>query len=177
MLAACSGQNVYDKGVGIMNLKQSLAGGAACVLASATLLWAGAAAAVNSDGYDIPYIGAGYNYEIPDPARDSSGGQGAQFQIGMPLAAYGYENWAAEATLHMLPRDRDIDGKNDYQTGLLFDLVYDFGKQGFGNFGGGYQFKPFLLGGLRSEEHTSELQSLMRISYAVFCLKKKNKQT
>src|SRR3546814_7138150 len=28
----------------------------------------------------------------------------------------------------------------------------------------------------RSEEHTSELQSLMRISYAVFCLKKKNKK-
>src|SRR3546814_5135505 len=95
MLAACSGQNVYDKGVGIMNLKQSLAGGAACVLASATLLWAGAAAAVNSDGYDIPSIGAGYNYEIPDPARD------------------------------------------------------------------------------RSEEHTSELQSLMRSSYAVFSLTKK----
>src|SRR3546814_4621068 len=36
-----------------------------------------------------------------------------------------------------------------------------------------------VIGGLitaRSEEHTSELQSLMRISYAVFCLKKKNKQ-
>src|SRR3546814_4127334 len=31
--------------------------------------------------------------------------------------------------------------------------------------------------GFRSEEHTSELQSLMRISYAVFCLKKKNKNT
>src|SRR3546814_6912578 len=30
--------------------------------------------------------------------------------------------------------------------------------------------------GWRSEEHTSELQSLMRISYAVFCLKKKKKQ-
>src|SRR3546814_8197476 len=30
--------------------------------------------------------------------------------------------------------------------------------------------------GHRSEEHTSELQSLMRISYAVFCLKKKNKK-
>src|SRR3546814_5080700 len=30
---------------------------------------------------------------------------------------------------------------------------------------------------MRSEEHTSELQSLMRISYAVFCLKKKTKQT
>src|SRR3546814_6351538 len=30
---------------------------------------------------------------------------------------------------------------------------------------------------IRSEEHTSELQSLMRISYAVFCLKKKNTNT
>src|SRR3546814_2199462 len=32
----------------------------------------------------------------------------------------------------------------------------------------------FSAGPIRSEEHTSELQSLMRISYAVFCLKKKN---
>src|SRR3546814_1850053 len=30
---------------------------------------------------------------------------------------------------------------------------------------------------IRSEEHTSELQSLMRISYAVFCLKKKTRQS
>src|SRR3546814_10834523 len=30
---------------------------------------------------------------------------------------------------------------------------------------------------IRSEEHTSELQSLMRISYAVFCLKQKNQRT
>src|SRR3546814_2267065 len=34
-----------------------------------------------------------------------------------------------------------------------------------------------ILAVVRSEEHTSELQSLMRISYAVFCLKKKKKQT
>src|SRR3546814_6232782 len=33
--------------------------------------------------------------------------------------------------------------------------------------------RNFLAGPDRSEEHTSELQSLMRISYAVFCLKKK----
>src|SRR3546814_7914543 len=42
--------------------------------------------------------------------------------------------------------------------------------------------QPRLLGPTaedraRSEEHTSELQSLMRISYAVFCLKKKNTRT
>src|SRR3546814_6034725 len=36
-----------------------------------------------------------------------------------------------------------------------------------------YTKRALLAGVYRSEEHTSELQSLMRISYAVFCLKKK----
>src|SRR3546814_9688926 len=36
--------------------------------------------------------------------------------------------------------------------------------------------RSLAVAGGRSEEHTSELQSLMRISYAVFCLKKKNLQ-
>src|SRR3546814_8706839 len=43
--------------------------------------------------------------------------------------------------------------------------------------GGGWRVPaprlPGHVGGRRSEEHTSELQSLMRISYAVFCLNKK----
>src|SRR3546814_10373708 len=51
--------------------------------------------------------------------------------------------------------------------------------------GGGKRLRPMLtLAGAdlvgyqgRSEEHTSELQSLMRISYAVFCLKKKKYKT
>src|SRR3546814_2053101 len=38
-------------------------------------------------------------------------------------------------------------------------------------------FTAILAGIARSEEHTSELQSLMRISYAVFCLKKKKNTT
>src|SRR3546814_6778637 len=51
------------------------------------------------------------------------------------------------------------------------ELAADFGQRAGGE----------LLGEVhgdlaRSEEHTSELQSLMRISYAVFCLKKKNKK-
>src|SRR3546814_8067333 len=53
----------------------------------------------------------------------------------------------------------DIDG-NQY-----VDIAMGFGVQLFGH------TPPFLAD--RSEEHTSELQSLMRISYAVFCLKKK----
>src|SRR3546814_10339337 len=42
---------------------------------------------------------------------------------------------------------------------------------------GGRAPYQFTRRGARSEEHTSELQSLMRISYAVFCLKKKKTET
>src|SRR3546814_8377861 len=42
---------------------------------------------------------------------------------------------------------------------------------------GGVVFVPALAGLGRSEEHTSELQSLMRISYAVFCLQQQQTHT
>src|SRR3546814_3852828 len=42
---------------------------------------------------------------------------------------------------------------------------------------GALSYELALNAALRSEEHTSELQSLMRISYAVFCLKKKHDQS
>src|SRR3546814_1126452 len=42
--------------------------------------------------------------------------------------------------------------------------------------GYGKSDRPDAIADYRSEEHTSELQSLMRISYAVFCLKKQQKQ-
>src|SRR3546814_3970945 len=42
---------------------------------------------------------------------------------------------------------------------------------------GWFMARDFVEAETRSEEHTSELQSLMRISYAVFCLTKQNKQT
>src|SRR3546814_10550849 len=52
------------------------------------------------------------------------------------------------------------------------------GRRGCGVRGGGrrpeVEVRLRFEGGGRSEEHTSELQSLMRISYAVFCLKKNN---
>src|SRR3546814_9310911 len=55
------------------------------------------------------------------------------------------------------------------------DPGYSGERPGQATSGGRYyssRFPPHLKH--RSEEHTSELQSLMRISYAVFCLKKKN---
>src|SRR3546814_10913499 len=66
------------------------------------------------------------------------------------------------ANLHTAPHLRKLPG-----------LVAAFAISNFDE-------KPQIGGGprpaslFRSEEHTSELQSLMRISYAVFCLKKKN---
>src|SRR3546814_8150147 len=52
-----------------------------------------------------------------------------------------------------------------------------FGKSACRLYGRGW-YRPGGTGGrARSEEHTSELQSLMRISYAVFCLKKKKHKT
>src|SRR3546814_5455876 len=57
------------------------------------------------------------------------------------------------------------------------DKQEEFGEDAFTAKIGAEAMKD-MLGALdiaaRSEEHTSELQSLMRISYAVFCLKKKN---
>src|SRR3546814_4415312 len=50
-------------------------------------------------------------------------------------------------------------------------VIVDIGRRQYGRHGE----KPVEDG--RSEEHTSELQSLMRSSYAVFCLKKKNTTT
>src|SRR3546814_7948823 len=86
-----------------------------------------------------------------------------------------YAGERAARVLPVGPHQREAVGM-DFQTtasnraGRLPAIV-DGGK--------GEGLLPLIVIGpqrLRSEEHTSELQSLMRISYAVFCLKKKNKQ-
>src|SRR3546814_3289482 len=58
-------------------------------------------------------------------------------------------------------RDHQAGGDRRQDRGDLRHQAVADGKNGIGD------------GLVRSEEHTSELQSLMRISYAVFCLKKK----
>src|SRR3546814_8036608 len=55
-------------------------------------------------------------------------------------------------------------GLYPYCIGLFDGKIVDLERETRGG---------FAVGRARSEEHTSELQSLMRISYAVFCLKKK----
>src|SRR3546814_7043014 len=64
-----------------------------------------------------------------------------------------------------------LGGKTGFLCALLFLDAAGLGLFGFAL----GLFRRLAFGfGLRSEEHTSELQSLMRISYAVFCLKKQN---
>src|SRR3546814_7913102 len=70
------------------------------------------------------------------------------FVVDVAFATVGY-------MLTMKPLDAHIRTANPYMTGWVAALIC---------------YPP------RSEEHTSEIQSLMRISYAVFCLKKKKQQ-
>src|SRR3546814_10013798 len=66
-----------------------------------------------------------------------------------------------------------------YKDAVIYQVhvksFFDANNDGIGDFPGLIEKLDYIadLGVNRSEEHTSELQSLMRISYAVFCLKKK----
>src|SRR3546814_2557921 len=64
------------------------------------------------------------------------------------------------------------DGRQGTDAALAADLL-DPGRAAFGRRDPLVAAILFVEENLRSEEHTSELQSLMRISYAVFCLHKK----
>src|SRR3546814_2691433 len=80
------------------------------------------------------------------------------------LAAMHVSQWAADESAALAQQAQQADSR--------------FAAREYGAAIDGYQQAIRSAGQLqRSEEHTSELQSLMRISYAVFCLKKKNKQT
>src|SRR3546814_7889923 len=54
------------------------------------------------------------------------------------------------------------------------ELTWNWDEKGYDG-GRNFGHLAYRVENIRSEEHTSELQSLMRTSYAVFCLKKKNK--
>src|SRR3546814_2422993 len=73
----------------------------------------------------------------------------------------------------LLPDEYDAAAQTSPQAddAAIFQYAHRLPKQGAASI----MLLPQFL--LRSEEHTSELQSLMRISYAVYCLKKKIKKT
>src|SRR3546814_2555767 len=77
-----------------------------------------------------------------------------------------------------LPDGQIIVVITDAQAGRPYAIDKAFLEQNIANERGEkIGITPYGNLAYRSEEHTSELQSLMRISYAVFCLKKKKQQT
>src|SRR3546814_1531556 len=107
-----------------------------------------------SFGTTLSYRSKTYQFEIPNPYIDQKG----------------FALWDA-SIVYTAPDDRwslGVFGKN------LTDKEYKTSGYTFVNFNPVTGAPTSALGPERSEEHTSELQSLMRISYAVFCLKKKN---
>src|SRR3546814_5614265 len=98
------------------------------------------------------------------------------------------ERWAGQLFLNCVKQiyistcGRGLEPVDHVQIWLPFELPKEnFGQllESVSNYGKQFGITPFetciVVKFVRSEEHTSELQSLMRISYAVFCLKKKNK--
>src|SRR3546814_1102097 len=86
---------------------------------------------------------------------------GPYFAYGLTPEQYGYPALASIAAADL--RTPDVEGERIRIEGRVLD-------------GKGAPVDDAMIE-IRSEEHTSELQSLMRISYAVFCLKKKNNTT
>src|SRR3546814_3715792 len=93
----------------------------------------------------------------------------------LPIGPAGAEEYVA--LRRRLGLDRAVlvqPGAYGFDHACLVDALgqLDAGADGKGGHARGV---AAVAPSVRSEEHTSELQSLMRISYAVFCLKKKNK--
>src|SRR3546814_7903026 len=76
----------------------------------------------------------------------------------------------------MDPRQPDFGGSEGHAAFPAARPAFGHAAERGSGRGGGAAVRagPPLSGGQRSEAHTSELQSLMRISYAVFCLNKEN---
>src|SRR3546814_4289674 len=73
-----------------------------------------------------------------------------------------------------LPSFRALQSLLPEQRVLLVVLLLDLQSAARDRAARSWACRKAVIAAYRSEEHTSELQSLMRLSYAVFCLKKKN---
>src|SRR3546814_8632188 len=91
-----------------------------------------------------------------------------RFELGMSIEPY----LNFHEALHFEAEGKGIDARGIAGDHAFLLESADTGPTG--RFRESYRLAKFREG-LRSEEHTSELQSLMRISYAVYCLNKKTK--
>src|SRR3546814_3887003 len=94
-------------------------------------------------------------------------GKGAEIKAHMNQGDTFVFHWTADAAVAVDMHGERVDAAKDEYTSYWIEREQ---SEASGTF-----TAPFDGSHGRSEEHTSELQSLMRISYAVFCLKKKTK--
>src|SRR3546814_3392734 len=130
-------------------------------------------------------MGSGANAGGDDAVAIGTGAQatdGAAVAIGLGNVASGDGAVAIGDPNHAIGRGAVAIGADNSATGLAAVAI---GADSVPSFPSSSSTMPAYCAGsvatatrakFRSEEHTSELQSLMRISYAVFCLKKKNQQ-
>src|SRR3546814_10579397 len=98
-----------------------------------------------------------------------------RYSIGLVYNTFPWPDATAEQREHIEALAQDVlDARAAWPTSSLADL-YDPDTMP-ANLRKAHHALDLAVDRLRSEEHTSELQSLMRISYAVFCLKKKKKK-
>jgi OmpA-OmpF porin, OOP family len=121
-------------------------------LLGCSAVWTGQVAAVNTENYDIPYVGAMGSYVLPDSVRSNDGGYGFTALIGMPLGDwFPIAGSAVELSFFDNSLKREIDGNDNYQTGIMLDWVKDFGLYGWpkdGVMSWAPDFKPFSILGL-----------------------------
>ncbi|HEU0196738.1 MAG TPA: OmpA family protein [Nevskiaceae bacterium] len=116
-------------------------------VAAAALALSALPAAAATNAADAPYLGAGFQYEIPDHARASDNGIGFRIGAGLPLDRFGWSHTALELNFIGTKRSRHSDGKDDYSSFLMFDWVHDFGLFGWDKGSLLPNFKPFVLAG------------------------------
>src|SRR3546814_5853442 len=120
----------------------------------------------------LPICGGAAQHDLRPPSRPAAGGLTMDFDFSSDQQALGEAIQRIVADHRALPRTGNIVEPRTFHpaTGLEAALAdggfFDIAREpGFG------AVEAAIL--VRSEEHTSELQSLMRISSAVFCLTKK----
>src|SRR3546814_5477077 len=115
---------------------------------------------------DLAGLGLTRSYALLDPQRSVTPRGGRTFSLDRDATVEAIVNGRMVRTMRLQPGTYNVSDFPFAQGGNDVELVItdDTGRRDV------ISFTMFIE---RSEEHTSELQSLMRISYAVFCLKKK----
>jgi hypothetical protein len=111
------------------------------IFSAVVLLAPASAGAINTEGHALPYGLLGGVYEFEDSDRESDNGLGFFGGVGFPLSSRPGE--ALEVSFHRLERERNIDGRDDYQYSLFAHWVRDLTPPpAYGD------VRPFLLVGV-----------------------------